>query len=148
MPQSAVGRMECHADTVSLDGVAAFLERVGLTVTVIDAEGTVMQGWEETGVDRGGFPTAGRHALRQVAATLRGGRRAPVAVLSMTGDVAVCRSCSGGSERRSRVAVHPGGSPPTGRANRRAHVITVGPHAATAGRVLLRPQHGAAARLR
>lgn len=48
MPQSAVGRMECHADVVSLGGVAAFLERMGLTLAVVDEDGQVMHRWDET----------------------------------------------------------------------------------------------------
>jgi transcriptional regulator with XRE-family HTH domain len=48
VPQSAVGRMECHADVVSLGGVAAFLAQVGLALAVVDADGVVIDQWEET----------------------------------------------------------------------------------------------------
>lgn len=68
VPQSAVGRMECHADAVSLDGVAAFLQRVGLTLAVVDADGVVMKDWDETDVlarDRRGRRFPAHRAVRR-----------------------------------------------------------------------------------
>lgn len=46
--QSAVGRMEAQAGVVSLDGVAAFLARVGLSLAVVDGDGAPLDRWEET----------------------------------------------------------------------------------------------------
>lgn len=46
--QSAVGRMESHAEVVGLAGVEAFLEQVGLSLAVVDGDGVVMDRWEET----------------------------------------------------------------------------------------------------
>lgn len=46
--QSVVGRMECHADVVSLAGVAAFLAQVGLSLAVVDGNGSLVDRWEET----------------------------------------------------------------------------------------------------